>query len=331
VYTNSVQKNERYTLNNMAIFDNKLTVAVLMGGIGGERDVSLQSGQCVAESLKEAGFKVVTADVAPDRLDILDQDGIDIFFPALHGEFGEDGGLQQILEDKSLLYAGSGPAASRAAFDKMVSKKFFAAAGAAVPPAIEFNGLTDANQVVAKLPASTSKYVVKPMRQGSSIGVSIVTTAQQAVEVAAETQRKYGDCMIEEFIKGRELTVGILCDRTLPIIEIRPKRSFYSYQAKYLDDETEFLFDTITDASITARISRAALDCFRSLGCRHFSRVDFILTEDGIPYALEINTIPGFTTHSLLPKAAAREGITMNNLCRTIVDTAYLSPVEQQD
>jgi D-alanine-D-alanine ligase len=315
----------------MAIFNDKLTVAVLMGGIGGEREVSLQSGRCVADALKEAGYKVVTADVAPERLDILEQEDIDIFFPALHGEFGEDGGLQQILDDKSLLYVGSGPAASKAAFDKIISKKLFAASGVAVPAAIEFDGLMDAKQVGAKLNSSAGKYVVKPMRQGSSIGVSIVTTAQQAVEVATETQKKYGDCMIEEFIAGREFTVGILCDRTLPIIEIRPKRSFYSYQAKYLDDETQFLFDTITDESVKERISRAGLDCFRSLGCRHFSRVDFILTESGIPYALEINTIPGFTTHSLLPKAAARAGITISNLCKTIVDTAYLSPVEQHD
>jgi D-alanine-D-alanine ligase len=136
--------------------------------------------------------------------------------------------------------------------------------------------------------------------------------------------------MIEEFVPGREVTVSILCGRTLPIIEIRTKSSFYNYHAKYVDEQTEFLFDTITEPSVAERINQAALDCFSAVGCRHFARVDFILGEDNIPYALEINTIPGFTTHSLLPKAAARAGLSMSDLCKKIVQTAYSSLVEYQ-
>jgi len=136
--------------------------------------------------------------------------------------------------------------------------------------------------------------------------------------------------MIEEFIAGREVTVGILCDKSLPIIEIRTQTSFYDYHAKYLDDQTQFLFDTITEADLAASIRRAAVDCFNALGCRHFARVDFILSNDGIAYALEVNTIPGFTSHSLLPKAAAREGLSMSDLCTRIVAAAYPSPVSPE-
>ena len=311
-------------------FNNKLQVAVLTGGIGAERQISLQSGNCVAEALKQAGFNVVTFDIRPDRLDILEDDSIDVFFPALHGQFGEDGQLQQILEDKSLLFAGSGSAASQSAFEKMTGKKLFAEAGVTVPAAVEFDNQVENEEIEEKLRYFTDKYVIKPIRQGSSVGVSIVSTAGEAIKIARETFNRYGDCMIEEFVPGREVTVSVLCGRTLPIIEIRTQSSFYNYHAKYIDEQTEFLFDTITEPSIAERINQAALDCFDAIGCRHFARVDFILSEDNVPYALEINTIPGFTTHSLLPKAAAKAGLSMSDLCKKIVETAYSPLVEHQ-
>lgn len=312
-----------------------LKVGVLSGGIGAERDVSLQSGRCVAGALEEAGFSVVTSDIRPDALDVLEDASIDVFFLALHGAFGEDGKLQQILEDKSLLYTGSGPNASRLAFDKMASKKLFADAGIIVPRAIEFQGDIDVRRLEKQLPHSSGKYVVKPLRQGSSVGVSIVSSPHEAIASAKKTFAEFGDCMIEEFIAGREFTVGILRGRALPIIEIRTQNAFYDYQAKYVDEQTQFLFDTITDSAVVERISRAGVDCFRALGCRHFARVDFVLSHDGIPYALEVNTIPGFTSHSLLPKAAARTGLTMSDLCAEIVETACSSltrrPAQKQN
>ena len=314
----------------MESLNHKLKVGVLTGGIGSERDISLQSGHCVAEALRQAGFDVVTADIRPDQLDILDDDGIDVFFPALHGQFGEDGQLQQILEDKSLLYAGSGSKASQLAFDKIAGKKLFAQAGVTAPAAVEFDAQAQIRKLEEQLRCLADKYVIKPIRQGSSVGVSIVSTPEEAIKTAGETFDQYGDCMIEEFVPGREVTVGILCGRTLPIIEIRTKSSFYNYHAKYVDEQTEFLFDTITEPSLATHISQAALDCFDALGCRHFARVDFILSEEKIPYALEINTIPGFTSHSLLPKAAAKAGLSMSALCRKIVETAYASLVENQ-
>jgi len=302
-----------------------LKVAVLTGGIGSERDISLQSGRCVAEALKEAGFEVATADIRPDNLEIFNDSSVDVFFPALHGKFGEDGQLQQILEDRSLLYAGSGPKASKAAFDKMASKKLFEQAGVITPAAIEFGPETDISLLEEHLRNFTNKYVIKPIREGSSVGVSIVSTPHEAVVAARKTFTEYGDCMIEEFVPGSEVTVSILHGRPLPIIEVRTQSGFYDYHAKYIDEQTEYLFDTITETAMAANIRRAAVDCFNTLGCRHFARVDFILSNEEIVYTLEANTIPGFTSHSLLPKAAAKAGLSMSDLCTEIVEAAYSS------
>lgn len=305
----------------------KLKVAVLAGGIGEERDVSLQSGQCVAAALKEAGLNVVTADIGPDNLNILNDTSIDVFFIALHGEFGEDGQLQQILEDKSLLYTGSGPTASKLAFDKMASKRALQQVDVNIPAAIEFDTTADIRQLEKQLQQLGNKYVIKPLRQGSSVGISIVGEADKAIAAAQKTLSEFGDCMIEEFIRGQLITVGILCGQPLEIIEVRTKRDFYDYQAKYIDEQTEYLFDTIKDSALTSKIKSTALDCFDALGCQDFGRVDFILNDDKAAYVLEVNTIPGLTTHSLLPKVAVKAGLSMSDLCMKIIEAAYLSPV----
>jgi len=312
------------------IVNSKLKIAVLMGGIGTERDISIQSGRCVAEALKETGLNVVTADIRPDNLDILADGSIDVFFIALHGEFGEDGQLQQILEDMSLVYTGSGPKASKLAFDKLASKHLFTKAGITTPNVIQFGTRIEAQELEKQLLQLSKRFVVKPVRQGSTVGVTIVDDPESALAAARECSEKFGDCMIEEFIRGREITVGILENRPLPIIEIRSKTGFYDYHAKYIDKETEFLFDTIDDPALVAKVQTAALDCFSALGCRHFARVDFILGDDGKAYVLEVNTIPGLTTHSLVPKAAARAGLSMSDLCTKIIEAAYLSHVNRE-
>lgn len=303
--------------------NGKLKIAVLTGGIGSERDISLQSGHCISQALMAGGFDVVTADIQPDNLDILEDSSIDVFFPALHGKFGEDGRLQQILQDKSLVYTGSGPAESKLAFDKMVSKKFFAEAGVATPAAIEFDADSDIRQLEIQLKYLADGYVVKPIREGSSVGVRIVTDVKEVISTAEQTLNEFGDCMIEQFIPGKEITVGILEEQTLPIIEIRSNADFYDYQAKYIDEQTQYLFDTINSPELTTQIQQDAMDCFRALGCRHFARIDFILSDEPIAYALEVNAIPGFTTHSLLPKAAEKAGLTMSELCSKIVEAAH--------
>ncbi len=301
--------------------EEQIRVAVLRGGVGRERQVSLESGRCVAEAMQQAGLDVVTSDIRPDDMQILDRRDIDVFFLALHGEFGEDGQLQRIFEDRGLVYTGSGPEASRLAFDKMASKRLFAEAGVDVPAVVEFTRDMEPAELEQRLKRLGERFVVKPIRQGSSVGVSIVDGCQKAVAAAQQVLGEFGDCMVESFVQGRELTVGVLGRQVLPIIEIRSKTGFYDYQAKYVDDRTQYLFDTIEDQAVQARIQSAALACFDALGCRDFARVDFILTGDGTPYALEVNTIPGFTSHSLLPKAAARIGLSMGELCVRIVRT----------
>lgn len=301
-----------------------------MGGIGEERDISIQSGSCVAEALKKAGLNVVTADISPDNLDILEDAGIDVFFIALHGKFGEDGRLQQILEDKSLLYTGSGPTASRLAFDKIESKKAFIKAGVVTPKSTSFDEQTNTEQLETELSQFGNQFVVKPIRQGSTVGVTIVEDPKSALADARRCLNDFGDCMIEEYIAGREITVGILENRALPIIEIKTKTGFYDYEAKYIDEQTQFLFDTIDNPALVDRISADAVTCFDVLGCRHFARADFILTNDGTPYILEVNTIPGFTTHSLLPMAAAKTGLSMSELCTKIIEAAYSPLIKRQ-
>jgi len=318
-----LSENQKSKIKNQTCHHREqVRVAVLRGGVGRERPVSLESGRCVAEAMQQAGLDVVTSDIQPDDMQVLDRRDIDVFFLALHGEFGEDGQLQQIFEDRGLVYTGSGPEASRLAFDKMASKRLFARAGVDVPAVVEFTRGLKPAELDDQLRELGARFVVKPIRQGSSVGVHIVDSRPEAVAAAQQVLAEFGDCMVESFIRGRELTVGILGRQALPIIEIRSQTGFYDYQAKYVDNRTEYLFDTLGDAALQTRVQQAALACFDALGCRDFARVDFMLSEGGTPYALEVNTIPGFTTHSLLPKAAARIGLSLSDLCVRIVRTA---------
>jgi len=304
----------------------KLRVAVLMGGVGEEREVSIQSGSAVAQALRRAGVEVVAADIAPDNLSVLDGCDIDVFFIALHGRFGEDGRLQKILEDRDLVYTGSCAAASRLAFDKWESKQVFIQAGIRTPEALRFEPALRKEEIERHLGGPDHRYVVKPLSQGSTIGVTVEADAEAALDAARRCQDRFGDCMIERFIPGSELTVGILENEALPIIEIKTAGGFYDYEAKYLDERTQFLFDTIEDGALISEVEDTALNCFSSLGCRHFARVDFILGRERKLCALEVNTIPGFTSHSLLPMAAAKAGIPMGRLCMKIVQAALKHP-----
>lgn len=305
-----------------ASIKSPVKAAVLMGGIGEERDISLQSGGCVAQALKQARLDAVSYDIRPDHLDILEDSSIDVFFIALHGRFGEDGQLQQILEDKGLCYTGSGPKACQLALDKMASKKAFAKAGVPTPAVVEFETNADPQKLEKRLGQLADKFVVKPVSQGSSVGVTIVDNPKTALAEAKKCAAGFGNCMIEEYIDGREITVGVLLGRALPIIEIKSKTGFYDYHAKYIDDRTQFLFDTIGDPSLAKKIEAAAIDCFNALGLRHFARIDFILSDNGNFYTLEANSIPGLTSHSLLPKAAAKIGLSMSDLCMKITNAA---------
>jgi len=303
-------------------FTKQVKVAVLAGGIGTERQISLQSGKYVAEALRQAGLAVTVADVTPERLEVLEDSSIDVFFLALHGQFGEDGRIQQILEDKALIYTGSGPKACALAMDKAASKKLFIEAGIRTPPAVEFDPDIPDSALKNRIEGLGDTYVIKPSGHGSSVGISVAHRVDDAVDKARWCRTRFGDCIIEEFITGRELTVGILCGSPLPIIEIKPEEKFYNYKAKYDDESTKYLFDTIEDKNLVEKIQTRALACFDCLGLKDFARIDFILTDDGEPNVLEANTIPGFTTHSCLPKAAAKTGISMTQLCVNIAEAA---------
>ena len=304
------------------MLNQKLKIAVLMGGISRERQVSLQSGRMIAGALEEAGLNVVPADICPDDLGVLEDSSIDVFFPALHGQFGEDGKLQGILEEKNLCYVGSGPAASELAMDKIACKETLAEQGVRIPEHIAVCTDDTVETVTEKISRLGEVVVVKPVEDGSSFGVQIIGTAAGAAQAAIETFEQFGNCMVEEFIAGREITVGILDGEALPIIEIRSKTQFYDYHAKYVDDGTEYLFDTIEDKELREQIKKMAQLCFNFIGCRHLGRVDMILGDDGGVYFLEVNTLPGFTSHSLLPKAANKAGISNSQLCVGIIEAA---------
>ncbi len=297
-------------------------VTVLMGGEGDERQVSLESGRCVAQALRNTSIKVIESDITLKDMSILDNKQVDVFFVALHGKFGEDGQLQEILERKKLKYTGSGTEASKLAFDKILSKKVFVENNIPTPEWVEVSEFIEEKALVKAIERLGGKYVVKPACQGSSVGIEMLNNPLDAARAATVSLVRFGPTLVEKFIPGRELTVGILGEKALPIIEIKTKQIFYDYQAKYIDDNTEYLFDTIKDESLTKKIQAMAMKCFNVLGCRHLSRVDFLLDSENNPYVLEVNTIPGMTSHSLLPKAAGKAGMNMTELCSKIVNLA---------
>jgi D-alanine-D-alanine ligase len=309
---------------------NDLKIAVLCGGIGSEREVSLLSGDNIYNALKRGGMNAILHDIKPDDLSILDDPSFDVFFLALHGRFGEDGQLQAILEKKKLAFTGSGSKASQLSFDKVAAKKVFAAAGLSLARQVILNGSASPDKLAGQLQSLSSKVVVKPVCEGSSVGIEIHSDPQAAAKAAIHCRKKFGNCMVEQFIAGREMTVGLLEGKALPVLEIRTHAKFYDYRAKYQDDTTEYLFDTISDAAIINRLQRDAEKAFSALGCRHLGRVDFILADDGTPYVLEMNTLPGFTSHSLLPMAAKKTGIPAEELCRKIASAAWEDKIKNQ-
>ncbi|MBN1787872.1 MAG: D-alanine--D-alanine ligase [Sedimentisphaerales bacterium] len=300
-----------------------LKVAVLMGAFGAERQISLLSGKCIADALRKIPeLEVIEHDYSADSPQILDDKSIDVFFLAFHGEFGEGGQMQQLCEQKGLIFTGCDSVSSRLAFDKAAFKRACQKANLPVPKAVEIKSADQLADIDSELKQMGEKFVIKPVRQGSSVGIQIVEGLEKAKIAAEECSSQFSNCLIEEFITGRELTVGILENKPLPVIEIKTAHQFYDYDAKYNDDHTQFLFDTIQDTEILSKINSIALESFNTIGCRDFSRVDMILSEDNTPFVIEINTIPGFTTHSLLPKAAAKGGIDMSQLCLRIIKSA---------
>src|SRR5437016_1981711 len=290
-------------------------IAVLMGGPGSERDVSLATARGVAKALRSSGAEVFEIDVHDENFDL--PKDIDLAFVAIHGTFGEDGQLHQILENRGVPYTGDGVQESRNAFDKIESKKKFEAAG----------GTTPRWQVIAanEKPTLPLPLVIKPPRQGSTVGVYIIKDADKLETALAEARTFDRQLLVEEFVPGRELTIGILGNQVLPILEIIPKGGFYDFTNKYpfLNPQAgggaQHVCPAKIDPDKTKEIQDLAFGAYRALGLQVYSRVDVILSETGQPFVLEINTIPGMTEASLLPEAAAAAGISYVDLCTRII------------
>ncbi len=292
-----------------------LDVTVLAGGPSDEREVSLNSGQAVYQALARLGHRVTVRDISPEDLGALDEPA-DCIFIALHGAFGEDGQLQRILERAGKRFCGSDAASSALAMDKVQAKRRFISRGIPTP---RFD-VVEKKRIKAAAAHWQLPAVVKPVRSGSSVDTYIVREAAALADALQSVVTKHGDALLEQYVDGIELTVGMLDNRALPPLQIRPKREFYDYQAKYIDDDTEYLFDIDLPPDVLARVGELSVQAQEALGCRDFCRVDWMVDRrTHEPYILEINTIPGFTSHSLLPKAAARVGISFDELCQRIV------------
>ena len=301
--------------------DESVLIGVVMGGPGSEREVSLASGQAVLEALQAEGLNAVGVEVS-DREPVLPE-GIGLAFNVIHGTFGEDGGLQDYLEARGIPYTGAGAATSRVAFDKVASKEKFVAAGVPTPA----SETVDVSQGVA-LPEMALPYVVKPPREGSSVGIHIVKSPEEA-EPAMADAAKYGDeVLVEQFVEGRELTVAIVGDEVFPVVEIiPPEDGWYDMSTKYpwlsgQEVGSQYVCPAELSPEETRVVQEAALKAHQALGIEIYSRVDVLLDSLSNPYILEANTIPGMTATSLLPKAAAAAdpGYGFGALCRRIAE-----------
>ncbi|MDZ8117865.1 D-alanine--D-alanine ligase [Pontiella agarivorans] len=289
-------------------------VAVLMGGISSERAVSLKSGEAIAQGLRDGGYEVTEVDVVSEDFQL--PDGIEAVFVALHGRFGEDGGIQSRLREMKLPFTGSGPESSRISFDKILTRRVLEENGIPVAPGEVLQCSMDRKLGVP--------LVVKPPREGSSVGCHLVVEEAGFGEAFADAQQYSEEVLVEEYIPGRELTVGVVNGRVLPVVEIIPESEWYDFEAKYVTGDTHYVCPAELGAEITADLQALALRTFRALEADTFGRVDFRLSPENRPYVLELNAIPGFTATSLLPKAAGAAGVGFSELCCSIMERAHL-------
>ena len=310
-------------------------VGVLMGGVSSEREISLKSGKAIAEALLRQGCDVIALDIVDAEhrkiSSLIEGSDIDVAFIALHGQLGEDGTIQAILEKMNIPYTGSGVEASRLAINKALAQNLFKKNGINVPSYVTLFRDDDlcAEAVVEKL--SGFPIVVKPACEGSSIGISVAETLEE-LKRAVECAREYDSTiLLEQYIQGKELTVGIIGQETLPVVEICPKHRFFDYEAKYTKGMTDYIVPAEISEDVSSGLQRTALKVHQVLGCTDFSRVDFMLRGDQAYYVLEVNTIPGFTSTSLLPMAAQYQGISFDQLCFKLMELAYGKKKEIKD
>jgi len=294
-----------------------LNITVMLGGPSAEREVSLRTGAAVARALRSLGHEVHELD--PQSPDWNLPAAPDVVFLALHGTYGEDGTVQRQLDDLGVPYTGCDAEASRIAFDKVLTKQCCIHAGV---PTAKF--LTVESPQAAFPKELLPPLVVKPSRQGSSVGLFFIERADEWSKAIAEALRFDSEVLVEEKIAGRETTVGILDGTPLPVVEVRPHNGVYDAHSKYTPGATEYFCPADFDPATTQRIQAAALAAFQAVGGRDYGRVDVMVKADGSPVVLEVNTLPGMTETSLLPKAAAAAGINFAQLCQRMVDLALV-------
>ncbi|GEL70800.1 D-alanine--D-alanine ligase [Myxococcus virescens] len=299
-------------------------VGVLLGGMSAERDVSLRTGEAVSGALRGLGYDVVEIDVGRDLPARLAAEKVDVAWLAVHGRYGEDGCLQGLLESLFIPYTGSGVLASALGMDKVYAKQVYVAHGIPTPAYRSFRDAASALAAADSLPFPFP-VVVKPSREGSSVGVHICKT-RDAYEAAVTDAAKYaGTLLVEQFVKGREVQGGVLDDEALGVIEVRAAREFYDYDAKYkAGTGTQYLFPAPLPPDQYARVNEVCLAAHQALGCSGGSRSDVIVTDGGDVFLLETNTLPGMTASSLLPKIAAGRGIDFPALCERLLLGACL-------
>ena len=292
------------------------TIAVLMGGPGSERDVSIASGKSVSKALAERGAAVIDVELKSNELIL--EDEVDLVFNLIHGTFGEDGELQKILNERRIPYTGAGASSSEIAFDKLLSKKNFVEHGVNTP-LFEFISTNGEAKPTMAVP-----YVIKPPKEGSSVGVHIIRSDYEFDEAIKDVAKYDEIALVEEFISGKELTVGILNGEALPIVHIQPESGFYDMKNKYPwlsgGNGSQYFCPAELDDETTIMVQELAIEAHKSLGIEIYSRVDILLSEEQTPYVLEVNTIPGMTETSLLPKAASENGINFEDLCERIAE-----------
>ena len=291
-----------------------MKVTVLYGGPSAERDISLISGQSVIDGLRQAGHEVFGSDISPTDLRALDR-SCDVIFPALHGQFGESGELQELLERRGIPFVGSGSIASRLGMDKVQSKRAWD--NQKLPtPAYEL--LTKGSPARVKPPC-----VVKPVDSGSSIDVFICRGEAETDDACHRVLTKHGRALVEQYVKGTELTVAILEERALSPIRITTHHDFFDYTAKYVGNDAQHHFDLRLPEDVVKQVREIAVRAHEALGCRDLSRIDVIVDEQHVPWLLELNSMPGFTPKSLLPEAAAHDGVPFAQLVDRLVCRAY--------
>ena len=300
----------------------KLNITIMLGGPSSEREVSLRSGAAVAKALRSLGHTVHELD--PQQSSWILPPGTDVVFLALHGTYGEDGTVQEQLEKLRVPYTGCGPEASRLAFDKVLTKKRCIEAGIPTARFVVFDS------PLAPWPKGWEPPVVlKPVRQGSSVGLQMVEKTGQWESALTEAFRYDTQVLMEEKIEGREATVGIMGGQPLPVVEVRVKKGIFDYKNKYTAGAAEHFCPADFPAETTARIQNAALGAFQAIGGRDYSRVDVMVRASGEPVVLEVNTLPGMTELSVLPEAAAAAGLSYPQLCQRMIDLALQRSVKK--